>query len=119
MIVAVSSFPSHSDHILGFVNLHTTSSSSEPCMDNADAPIEFQKFYVDLEAHGMGIGRRLSDNAEEWAKEKGYKTVWLGVWEENEKAQKVYKRFGYERVGNHNFALGECIQTDWIMQKSL
>jgi len=45
--------------------------------------------------------------------------VWLGVWEENLKAQRAYERFGFGRAGEHDFVCGECVQTDWILMKRL
>lgn len=61
----------------------------------------------------------LFEDAERIAREEGYETLWLGVWEENVKAQGVYGRFGFERCGEHDFVMGSCVQTDWIMCKKL
>jgi diamine N-acetyltransferase len=35
------------------------------------------------------------------------------------KAQAVYRKFGFEKVGEHDFVMGVCVQTDWIMCRSL
>ena len=43
--------------------------------------------------------------------------VWLGVWEDNEKAQRFYRRWGFEILGAHDFITGETKQTDLIMVK--
>ena len=40
-------------------------------------------------------------------------------WEENFKAQKVYERMGFRKVGQHDFKMGNCVQTDWILTKRL
>jgi ribosomal protein S18 acetylase RimI-like enzyme len=40
-------------------------------------------------------------------------------WEENFKAQKVYERIGFRKVGQHDFKMGNCVQTDWILTKRL
>ena len=67
----------------------------------------------------MGVARGLVDEAERIAREEGYETLWLGVWEENVKAHRVYERFGFGRVGEHGFLMGTCLQMDWIMCKPL
>ncbi|KAJ4386678.1 hypothetical protein N0V93_009576 [Gnomoniopsis smithogilvyi] len=106
--------------ILGFALLNT--GSTEPVIDegNYTRPVELQRLYVSLNAHGRGIGKGLMAEAErvareEWAKE----TMWLGVWESNAVAQGLYGKLGFKRVGKHAFDVGGDIQTDWIMVKAL
>lgn len=82
-------------------------------------PIELQRLYVTQEYHGAGVGRALIDRVEEIARGEGYKTLWLGVWEENFKAQNVYAKMGFRKVGEHDFKMGNCVQTDWILSKRL
>lgn len=103
--------------VLGFVQL--TKGSSEPCVEDAENPIELQRLYVHHESHGLGIGKVLIQKAEKVAMAQGYKTMWLGVWEDNHKAQKVYGKSGFVHVGEHDFKMGDCIQTDIIMIKAL
>ncbi|KAI8577930.1 hypothetical protein K450DRAFT_249933 [Umbelopsis ramanniana AG] len=105
------------DNVLGFVQL--TKGSSEPCVEDAEKPIELQRLYVHHESHGLGIGKLLIQKAEKVAISQGYKTMWLGVWEDNLKAQKVYGKSGFVHVGEHDFKMGDCIQTDIIMIKTL
>ena len=49
------------------------------------------------------------------AKEKEKSRVWLGVWENNTKAIKFYKRNGFHKIGTHHFVLGNEKQVDWLM----
>lgn len=95
--------------------------TTEPCLTQRDMPtVELQRLYVSAEWMGKRIGPKLMQRAEEIGRsELGRKTMWLGVWEENYRAQKVYEKLGYTKVGDHDFVLGECVQTDWIMLKSL
>ena len=81
--------------------------------------MELQRLYVSRESHGRGVGKALSNKVEELARDLGYRKIWLGVWEGNFVAQKVYESMGYERVGEHEFTMGRCIQMDWIMLKPL
>lgn len=106
-----------SGHVLGFVQL--TEGTSEPCLSELDSLVELQRLYVNRESHGMGLGKALAQSVEALARSLGYRSIWLGVWEGNFVAQKVYESMGYERVGDHEFRMGRCIQTDWIMCKLL
>lgn len=107
------------DRILGFALLNRA--TSEPCIRDGGypRPIELQRLYVGLESHGQGIGKMLMGEAEGLARAMGFETVWLGVWEENVRAQGMYGKLGYQRVGEHVFDVGGDIQTDWILVKKL
>lgn len=105
------------DRVVGFAQM--TQGTSEPCVADADLPVELQRIYLHQDFHGLGIGKRLIQEIENIARHKGFITMWLGVWEENFKAQKVYQNAGYIKVGDHGFKMGDCVQTDWIMSKTL
>jgi len=102
-------------NIVGFALL--TRGTTEPCITNLEGTIELQKLYVDPAYHGYGIGKLLANKLEEMAKDQGFRNIWLGVWEENYKAQKVYEKLGYSVIGDHDFTIGEVVQTDLIMYK--
>ncbi len=51
---------------------------------------------VEPAAQGQGVGRRLMDAAEEWARNRGYRRVTLNVFAQNDRARQMYERFGYE-----------------------
>ncbi|KFY50183.1 hypothetical protein V496_09544 [Pseudogymnoascus sp. VKM F-4515 (FW-2607)] len=103
--------------VLGFALL--TRGSSEPCISHVESTIELQRIYVDPAHHGKGVGKLLANNLEDMARSQGFKHIWLGVWEENHNAQRMYEKLGYRRVGSHDFTIGEIVQTDYIMIKEL
>ncbi|KAH8667890.1 acetyltransferase [Ilyonectria robusta] len=103
--------------ILGFSYLNT--GSSEPCIAHVEDTVELQRIYVHPSGHGKGIGGLLSSEIHEMARERGYKNIWLGVWEENFRALSAYEKWGYRRVGHHDFVVGTVVQRDNIMLKSL
>ncbi len=105
------------DEVLGFAVL--TEGTTEECIRDVPAPVELQRLYVDGKAHGKGVGGALVRFVEGVARKRGFHTCWLGVWEYNYTAQKVYERLGYARVGEHDFVMGKEVQTDWIMTKAL
>ena len=55
----------------------------------------------------------------ERANELGFTWAWLGVWEHNTKAQALYKKYGFEKFSEHQFAVGDKVDTDWLMRKYL
>ncbi|KPM38648.1 hypothetical protein AK830_g7903 [Neonectria ditissima] len=103
--------------ILGFAYL--TTGSSEPCVEHVESRVELQRIYVHPSGQGKGVGRLLSSTIDEMAKEKGFENIWLGVWEENTRALKAYEKWGYQQVGHHDFAIGEIVQRDHVLLKSL
>ena len=47
----------------------------------------------------------------------GTRTLWLGVWERNERAKAFYRKGGFVDVGAHVFMVGTDAQTDRIMAR--
>lgn len=104
-------------HVIAFAQL--TEGTSEPCIEDLANIVELQRLYVHADYHGLGLGKALTQLTEKMALDKGYQTMWLGVWEGNFQAQRIYEAMGFSRVGEHEFQMGRCIQTDWIMCKAL
>ncbi|UNI24765.1 hypothetical protein JDV02_010489 [Purpureocillium takamizusanense] len=103
--------------VVGFAQL--TQGSREPCVEHLPAAIELQRLYVDSAFHGQGVGSVLMQEAERVARGLGCGNIWLGVWEENHRAQAVYAKLGFSKVGKHDFDVGGDIQTDEILVKAL
>lgn len=82
-------------------------------------PIELCRLYNMKEFIGKGIGKALMLKCLEFAGENRHDAIWLGVWEDNANAINFYRRFGFEKCGEHVFQLGEDPQTDWLMQLML
>lgn len=102
-------------NVVGFAQL--TEGTLEDCIVTEKQPVELQRLYVHSNYHGLGIGKCLIQKIEELARQKGFQTLWLGVWEQNYSAQKVYEKMGFVKVGQHGFKMGKCVQTDHIMKK--
>ena len=49
----------------------------------------------------------------------GARALWLGVWEQNPRAIRFYRRLGFREVGDHVFVLGTDPQRDLVMVRSL
>lgn len=102
---------------VGFAQL--TRGTTEPCLKEYEDTVEFQRIYVDPKAHGSGVGKQLYSTLETRARNEGFKFMWLGVWEENYRGQRAYEKWGFHKIGKHDFDVGGDIQTDNIMIKAL
>jgi diamine N-acetyltransferase len=82
-------------------------------------PIELVRLYVSREYLGHGVGAALMENCLAEARRKGFRTLWLGVWEHNQRAQKFYRQWNFRDVGTHVFHLGDDAQTDLVMERAV
>jgi diamine N-acetyltransferase len=85
------------------------------CVTNS-LTIELVRLYILPEYFGRGVGEALMRACLEEAKQAGFQTIWLGVWENNHRAQAFYRKFGFQVVGEHIFQLGGDAQNDKIME---
>ena len=81
--------------------------------------MELEKIYVRKEAHGSLVASVLMQQAIDLAKEKGNDYLFLGVWQENERALAFYKKFGFDIFNTRTFKLGERICEDFLLRKVL
>ena len=88
------------------------------CVTGPD-PVELSRLYVSREFIGSGVGAALMESCINEAERVGNTTMWLGVWERNERAQGFYERWGFKEVGEHSFLLGSDAQRDLIMQRGI
>lgn len=80
---------------------------------------ELSKCYVLPGHHGAGVAGRLLTASLATGTAAGAAGMWLGVNEENAKAQRFYAKHGFERVGSKRFLVGERYEDDWVMEKRL
>ena len=104
------------DELAGYLKLNIGSAQTESDYPEA---LEIQRIYVLQKYQGQKIGLSMMQHAIEVAKKIKKSQVWLGVWEKNLKAQAFYRKSGFEKVGSHDFVLGDDIQTDYILVKEL
>jgi ribosomal protein S18 acetylase RimI-like enzyme len=88
------------------------------CISDPTA-IELVRLYVSSSFQGTGVGGRLMDACLTEARQAGYQTIWLGVWQQNTRAQAFYERWSFSVVGDHIFQLGADRQLDWLMERPL
>jgi ribosomal protein S18 acetylase RimI-like enzyme len=82
-------------------------------------PIELVRLYVSREWLGRGVGQALMRACIDEAQQAGHRTIWLGVWERNGRAQAFYRKWHFRAVGEHVFQLGSDPQTDILMERAV
>jgi ribosomal protein S18 acetylase RimI-like enzyme len=101
---------------IGYAMLRT--GNAPDCVTD-DTPIELVRLYVSREHLGDGVGAGLMQACINEANLQGYRTMWLGVWENNHRAQAFYRKWKFRDVGTHVFQLGQDAQTDILMERSI
>jgi ribosomal protein S18 acetylase RimI-like enzyme len=81
--------------------------------------VELSKMYVLPDGHGAGISATLMDSALKHAHDMAAKSVWLGVNQENQRAQRFYTKHGFTINGTKTFRVGEHIENDYVMVRRL
>lgn len=81
--------------------------------------LELRRLYVAPEAKGAGVAQALMDEAVAWSRDRGAAALYLSVWENNLRAQRFYRRYGFEGVGEHAFMVGAVRDRDLIWKLAL
>ncbi|KUH85005.1 MULTISPECIES: GNAT family N-acetyltransferase [unclassified Mycobacterium] len=81
--------------------------------------VEVSKVYVLPERHGAGVAAALMSAALWEAEGLGAKVVWLGVNQENHRAQRFYAKHGFAVAGTKTFRLGGGIENDYVMVRAI
>jgi diamine N-acetyltransferase len=94
-------------------------SGTVPEQVTGERPIELVRLYVSRDSLGSGVGAALMQACLDEAKQRGHQTLWLGVWEHNNRAQAFYRKWNFREVGTHLFQLGDDPQMDLLMERSI
>jgi len=91
-----------------------------PCalpVDNMPANAgELIRFYITKQSRGAGLGGRMLERALSWLHEH-FDHVYLSVYSENIKAQRLYERHGFEKIQKYFFMVGEHADPEFIMKR--
>lgn len=81
--------------------------------------IELSKIYVLPHAHGGAVSAALMAAALDYARDRQARTLWLGVNQRNDRAQRFYAKQGFAVSGTKRFRLGERVEDDYVMVRAL
>ena len=89
-----------------------------PHAEVSEAHGELKRIYIRRVAQGAGLGRELMDRSLAWIEETFEGPVWIGVWSENLKAQRLYERYGFAKAGAYEYAVGRVRDREFILMRA-
>ena len=103
--------------LTGFVKMRAPSWYADE--SDAPNPIALGQLYTDPARTGEGIGAALMDWAVAFAREQGHDAIQLSVWSENFGAQRFYQRYGFAKIADIHFMVGEQRDEEFLYEKRL
>lgn len=76
--------------------------------------LELKQLYTDPQATGGGIGTALMDWAMAEFRTREADEVQISVWSGNHGAQRFYGRYGFGKVADHTFRVGEQLDQEFL-----
>ncbi len=83
------------------------------------AEAEIQRFYLSSSVHGKGIAHRLMEHCLSLTQHPAYQTLKLGVWQQNHRAIRFYRKWGFSIAGYKSFLLGSILEYDYLMKRPI
>ena len=81
--------------------------------------VELRQLYLLKQWHGLGAAKALMNWAIDEAKTRGGTELYLTVYTENERARRLYERYGFVEIAPYHFMVGEQADEDIIMRLAL
>ncbi|GAA4044031.1 GNAT family N-acetyltransferase [Parerythrobacter jejuensis] len=107
------------ERLLGFVKLRHPSWYEEDSPSDATNPVALGQLYTQPDATGQGIGAALMEWAIAEARQRGHDAIQLSVWSENFGGQRFYQRYGFEKVADIDFYVGEHRDEEFLYELRL
>lgn len=85
----------------------------------SDRTIELKQLYTDPALTGGGIGKALMNWAMDFAAQVGAKEMHLSVWSGNEGAHRFYERWGFAKIADITFRVGEQLDEEFLFARML
>ncbi len=86
---------------------------------DAQKPLELKQLYTDPARIGGGLGAKLMDWAMAQAEEVGADEIQLSVYSENPEAQRFYHRYGFAKIADIEFWVGNHCDPEFLYAKRL
>ena len=87
-----------------------------PAPDLSENAGELKRFYF-LKAHqGAGLGSQMLEDIFRWA-DQTFDQFYVSVWSENHGAIRLYERFGFVKVHEYRFMVGDQADLEFIMMQ--
>ncbi|KAG0370558.1 N-acetyltransferase GCN5 [Gamsiella multidivaricata] len=79
---------------------------------------EIKRLYVHPDHQGKNLGSRILKKMLAWLEDEGFGPLYIGVWSENYGAQRLYARYGFEKVCEYEFAVGNHRDREFIFKRA-
>lgn len=80
---------------------------------------EVKRLYVRRDWQRGGLGRTLLELSLSWLEEEGFAPLYLGVWSDNFRAQRLYARYGFSKIGEYEFPVGAHRDREFIFRRAV
>lgn len=107
------------ERLLGFVKLCHPSWYADDSPTGMRNPIALGQLYTQPDTTGQGIGAALMDWAIAEARARGHDAVQLSVWAGNHGAQRFYQRYGFAKVADIDFWVGDHRDDEYLFELRL
>ncbi len=88
-----------------------------PAPHRETAAGEIRQLYLRAAVQREGLGTRLLRLAIDWLAAQGHSPLYVGVWSGNLGAQRLYARYGFEKVGEYDFPVGNQLDREFILRQ--
>jgi len=88
-----------------------------PHPDGRASHAELRRLYVGKQAQGLGLGTKLLKISLDWMEANTDGPLWIGVWSGNQKAQKLYAAYGFEKAGGYQYPVGAWMDDEFILRR--
>jgi ribosomal protein S18 acetylase RimI-like enzyme len=105
---------SQADQLIGYLHVGP---SKLPHPEVTPTSGEIYQIYVSRSAQGIGVGKMLLDLAIEVLPQTYPGPIWLGVWSGNLRAQAVYQKRGFRKIGDYQFPVGAWRDDEFIFRR--
>ncbi len=80
--------------------------------------VEIHRVYIDAQHQGHGLGKQLMMHMLAQPLVALAPVIYIGVWEENIRAQALYARYGFKQVGRYLYHVGTQSDRELIMART-
>ena len=77
---------------------------------------ELLRLYLLPSHHGGGVGTRMIETTLDWLGER-FAVNYVSVYAENLGAQRLYERYGFRKIHEYYYMVGEQADPEWIMER--
>ena len=102
-------------HLLGYCKLGLTCGFPEHA--RGSRVMELKQLYTAPQATGQGVGSALMDWAMAKFAARGADEVQLSVYAENHGAHRFYRRYGFDKVADITFRVGEQLDPEFLFAR--